>query len=69
MVTRYQPKGGMDETASGDFVEFAAYEQLKAEYVSLFDFTSTLLAQVEGSDLTPAKAAEALAVLRRLVGV
>jgi hypothetical protein len=68
MVNRYKPQGRMVEAKDGEFVEFAAFDDLQARYLNVFEAASTYVDLVASGEITAEQAKLALLAIRRLEG-
>jgi hypothetical protein len=59
----------MVDSDNGQYVEFKAYEDLLARYLSLFDTAGSYVDQVARVDMTLDEAKRAILVVRRLEGL
>jgi hypothetical protein len=66
MVARYKQQGRIVEASDGEFVDFAAYDDLQARYVNVFTAAATYVDLVASGEITAEQAKLALVAIRRL---
>lgn len=69
MVNRFQPRGGMVSASNGEYVEFMVYDELLAQYQSLYETARSYVEQVARGEITADQAKAGLLAVRRLAGL
>ena len=52
MVNRYKPQGRIVEATDGEFVEFAAFDDLQVRHLNVFELASTYVDLVASGEIT-----------------